>query len=84
MKSPDMMSIEMAQVAERAPQGSRWQHLKSGAEYSVFGHCFLEANAGPAILYALSAEGEHPLWARPASEFLDGRFVRCPELPHPL
>ncbi|MBY6091076.1 hypothetical protein [Maritimibacter alkaliphilus] len=76
MKTPDVMSIEMEAVAIAAPQGSSWKHAKSGGEYAVIGHCFLEADAAPAVLYALTSDGEHPIWARAASEFLDGRFTR--------
>ncbi|MEX5515688.1 hypothetical protein [Pseudophaeobacter sp. 1A09344] len=74
MKHPDEMAHEMAQVNAAAPMGSRWLHLKSGVEYAVHGHCFLEASATPAILYASTTDGENPIWARGADEFLDGRF----------
>ena len=77
-KHPDIMSKEMALLNESAPYGSLWRHLKTATDYMVVGHCFLETDASPATLYAHIGEGEHPIWARAASEFLDGRFERLP------
>lgn len=74
--SPDVMSAKMSLVGAAAPFGSRWRDGATGCEYEVHSHCFLEADASPAILYAMAAEGEHPIWARSATEFLDGRFER--------
>lgn len=65
--------------------GAAWQHVSTGAVYEVLGVALREADCAPLVLYRLRDEGfvnprrGVPTWARPASEFLDGRFVRVDE-----
>ena len=56
--------------------GTLWQHQKSGGEYTITGHCMLEATRKAAVLYRCHETGI--LWARDADEFLDGRFEQLP------
>jgi len=55
--------------------GTLWMHVKSKGVYTVFSSCQIEATNEEGVLYH-SVEGKGPLWCRPASEFLDGRFLR--------
>ena len=59
-----------------------WRHVKtggvyviSGGVYVISGECQIEATNEPAVLYQ-SVQTQGPLWCRPKSEFLDGRFVK--------
>jgi hypothetical protein len=52
-----------------------WRHKKSGAVYVIGGECKIEATNETGILYS-SVQNNGPLWCRPKSEFLDGRFLR--------
>ncbi|MEM1385358.1 MAG: DUF1653 domain-containing protein [Pseudomonadota bacterium] len=52
--------------------GSIWRHRKGGV-YVVTGACRLEATDQDAVLYT-ALGGGGVVWARAASEFLDGRF----------
>ena len=51
-----------------------WKHVKTGHTYTVVLMCVIEATGAPAVAYTKSEEGTHPMWIRPVSEFLDGRF----------
>lgn len=78
-KTPREMLAEGEAMDEATPMGSLWTHMNTGTVYEVIGHCFIEADASPAVLYArYGTEGPEPIWARPAAEFLDGRFRRRP------
>lgn len=59
-----------------APKGSLWLHVKSGHSYRILGHVLIEATQEPRILYASEGDRWDVIWARPAEEFLDGRFQR--------
>lgn len=52
--------------------GRLWRHKKTGAIYTIVSDCQIEATNVSGTLYR-SIEGG-PLWCRPSSEFLDGRF----------
>lgn len=52
-----------------------WRHVKTGGVYVISGECQIEATNEPAVLYQ-SVQTQGPLWCRPKSEFLDGRFVK--------
>ena len=66
---------EIAAVEAEVPLSSTWRHVKSGGVYMVVDYCLFERDAKPMVLYS-RIEGEAPIWARAATEFLDGRFVR--------
>ena len=53
--------------------GSVWRHRKGG-EYVVTGECRIEATREKAVLYVELGGGD--VWARPVTEFMDGRFER--------
>ena len=76
-KVPQRMLDEAEAMEKAGPMGSVWVHLKTGTAYEITGHCFLEANAEPAVLYSKhGSKIPEPIWARAASEFFDGRFAR--------
>lgn len=57
--------------------GQYWRHKKTGHEYIIEGFCVIEASMAPAVLYRQHKGGEAysaTLWARPVTEFMDGRF----------
>jgi hypothetical protein len=59
--------------------GTRWVHVKSGGKYQITGLALREINMEEHILYRkLKDDGlfDTHTWARPATEFLDGRFKR--------
>lgn len=61
-------------VQELAPVNSKWRHLKSNNDYAVCGYVMLEASTSVGITYA-ELGPDSPIWARDATEFLDGRFL---------
>lgn len=60
--------------------GSQWRHAKSDAFYKVIGLCLIEATLTPGVVYeggGFYDDGRlWTTWVRPASEFMDGRFIR--------
>lgn len=70
------MQRTLGEVAKRAPRNTRWRHLKSGGEYLVTGHCYIEATARPGVLYTPLYGAQGFAWVRDAEQFLDGRFER--------
>lgn len=62
--------------AARAPDGSRWRHLKTGGEYTVLMHVLIEATLSPAVIYRKPDADPAETWCRPGEEFFDGRFER--------
>ena len=58
------------------PVGSMWKHVKTGNTYEVTGMCKIEATNTVAVLYRDWSQPQSLPWARPLSEFKDGRFVR--------
>lgn len=58
--------------------GELYQHMKTGGVYRVlYDDVTLEANMEPLVIYQGICSGRK--WARPASQFHDGRFVRLEE-----
>ncbi len=55
-------------------QTMHWRHVKTGGLYEIIAHADLEANEQTMVIYQSKASGKN--WARPASEFYDGRFIR--------
>lgn len=52
-----------------------WTHVKTGGQYIVLGHGFIESGRVDAVIYQSLAEDE-TVWVRPEAEFYDGRFVK--------
>ena len=51
-----------------------WTHVKTGGRYVILLQCvLLDLGAVPAVAYT-SEKPDQPVWVRPVSEFLDGRF----------
>jgi hypothetical protein len=53
--------------------GTLWKHLKTGNMYVIVDVCLLEATLDEHVLYK-RADHTGPIWCRPMSEFIDGRF----------
>jgi hypothetical protein len=70
------LQTELSRVKTYVPIGSNWRHRR-GEEYFIVGHCVLAGYRIPAIL---CRGADSILWCRPASQFLDGRFVRVDQL----
>lgn len=51
----------------------KWLHKKSGVVYWIDYVAYNEKTLEPMVVYR-SAKGDGMIWARPASEFFDGRF----------
>jgi hypothetical protein len=62
-------------------QGTRWRHKKRGTTYTEVCRAQLQAME-PApeghVLIVYRSDDDGRYWARPAGEFLDGRFEGCP------
>jgi hypothetical protein len=58
---------------QSVPTSTLWRHRKTGGVYTISGMCQIEATNEPGVLYS-SVQHEGPLWCRPISEFIDGRF----------
>jgi hypothetical protein len=78
VKNLDELAGVMDATSDEAPAGTGWSHQKSGGLYTVIGPAIREADMVPCILYH-DLTDDRVWWIRPASEFLDGRFVREPE-----
>jgi hypothetical protein len=74
----------LAVIRDQIPASSRWSHRKGGV-YKVVGHALSSTDAKLVVLYtqhfplseAADLDQYFPvIWARPASEWLDGRFKR--------
>ena len=63
------------QPEQSVPISTLWRHLKTDGVYVIRGECQIEATNETGILYS-SVQTDGPLWCRPKSEFLDGRFIR--------
>ena len=62
------------------PINSKWRHARSGGEYAVVTYAMIEATLEPGVVYAGGHGYVHDgmrwtVWVRPASEFMDGRFI---------
>lgn len=55
------------------PEPQFWRHVKSGDLYRKIGAALEESTLRPMVVYASWPGGT--VWVRPASEFLDGRFI---------
>jgi hypothetical protein len=51
-----------------------WTHKKTGNLYEIVGFCKREVDLVDCVIYRRKDHAE-VLWARPTSEFFDGRFV---------
>lgn len=59
------------------PVASIWTHVKRGTSYVVTGLSLRESDMALLVSYRDVSQNHETLpWTRPASEFLDGRFVR--------
>ena len=63
-----------------APLGSRWRHVKRRTDYTVIGHCAVQASTAgteidgePAVIYI---DADRAIYVRALAEFWDGRFQR--------
>lgn len=59
-----------------------WRHLKRGTEYAVIGTASVQAEqpiAEGALVVVYRSLSDGSLWARPESEFHDGRFEALPK-----
>lgn len=78
MKTDDLArSLDAAR--EVAPDGSGWEHVKTGGLYHVCGHVIRESDLAPCVIYC-GLSDDRVWWCRPVAEFLDGRFLRVEEL----
>lgn len=77
----DMAPVHQARAAiaaaEGAPPVNRWRHKKRGSTYTEVGRGQLQTDQPihdmePMVIYRSEHDGS--LWARPVSEFEDGRF----------
>lgn len=57
---------------------SIWKHEKTGGLYQILAHAKHEATLEQLVVYQNCATLE--IWARPAKEFFDGRFVKVGEV----
>jgi hypothetical protein len=72
-------AMRLAELATR--ETVLWRHVKRGTEYEVVGQALLQASTGPvpeAAELTVYRDRKGNLWARPRSEFEDGRFERLP------
>lgn len=75
---PHKSDQELLEIMRRGPEPfSVWRHAKTGHHYLVLHTAVNEADLEPAVVYRRAFGGPDTVWVRPASEFLDGRFVRC-------
>ncbi len=59
-------------MTETQPEPLVWRHLKTGGHYLLAMRVTREADLEELIVYKSLSDGRR--WARPASEFFDGRF----------
>lgn len=63
-----------AVMATGPTPGTRWRHVKTGGLYVIVDTAIREADGTAMVVYR-SETGV--VWARPLSEFGDGRYVRA-------
>ena len=82
-KSLQDISEDLYPCYEQAPILSEWKHLKTDGNYTVVCHVVTsDDDMVPLVIYEPWEEEGSPYpvrFARPASEFLDGRFERITE-----
>jgi hypothetical protein len=61
-------------VAVHPLPGEVWRHVKTGGRYLVICMALEEASETPVVVYRDMEKGA--TWARPAREFMDGRFEK--------
>lgn len=72
--SPQQKVAPLAEVSPDMPvsvlqPGSCYRHYKGGL-YKIAGHCIIEANAEPGVLYqSIDPLTSHKVWMRPLSDF---------------
>jgi Protein of unknown function (DUF1653) len=71
------------QAAAEPRVGTLWRHRKGGT-YRVEGLAKDEATGEVLVLYRTTARGGGLAWARPAADFMDGRFEEVPPPSHIL
>lgn len=75
---PHKSDQELLEIMRRGPEPfSVWRHAKTSHLYLVLHAAVNEADLEPVVVYRRAFGGPDTVWVRPASEFLDGRFVRC-------
>jgi hypothetical protein len=52
----------------------RFRHVKTGGMYRVIAIGRLEATLEPVVIYRDATADDPPVWVRPLSEWVDGRF----------
>jgi len=62
--------------------GQVWQHVRTGGLYEIVCNAQEEATLRLLTVYRSRSDGQ--FWARPTTEFCDGRFVLCSELTHTI
>ena len=67
-------------MAKKLNGHALWRHKKTGTIYRILTVGLLEKNLEPHVIYTEECDDECPLWIRPVSEFLDGRFEPEPAL----
>lgn len=64
-----------ASIKFQVPVGSRWRHLRTGGYYIVTGLAMSEGDLTMLVCYRnVKSDPDTVPWARPAEQFLDGRF----------
>lgn len=63
----------VAQARGELMQSKLWRHVRTGGIYWIQTVAIAEATGAALVIYTHSESGT--TWARPAAEFLDGRFV---------
>lgn len=59
---------------------NKWKHVKTGGIYRILGAALIEADMKVHILYS-PHDSEWPVWSRPITEFMDGRFIPVDDEP---
>lgn len=62
-------------IADPGSHQMIWRHKKSDYRYIVITHALLENDLSTVVVYQ-RADDCGPVWVRPLSEFLDGRFIQ--------
>ena len=61
-----------------------WRHRKTDKDYTIVNFALDEATLLPLVVYRSLGPGNSPIWARPATEFFDGRFEQIIDNPESL
>jgi hypothetical protein len=75
VKNSEAFDLSMAELRAKGPHAmTRWLHVKTGNVYVVVFNGLLEKDCTPMVGYRRD-DGSPPVWFRPLTEFLDGRFL---------